>query len=253
MKVLVTGAAGVIGRVFRERYADYYSLKSLYYKTFFKPMRGEEVVQGDVTDFDSVLRAIDGVDAVVHLAHLWSREGWGEWETAQHNMSGTYNVFETARVSGLKKVVFASSNYACGYTIKEESLVSPGVPYRPYGFYGVNKVFGEILGRYYSDKYGISVVCLRIGWCLGIENPSNNFKETLSQESSSFYATSWKKVAMWISNRDLAQLIHRSLETKLKYGVFYGASENTPKIFDLTNTKEKLGYKPKDHAEDFLS
>jgi len=251
MKILVTGATGKIGTAFRERYKDQYSLRAMYHRTRLKPFPSEEVVQGDITDFDSMLKATEGMDGVVHLA-LVRRRDWGDWESAHRNMVGTYNVFEAARRSGLKKVVFASSNHACGYAVKENDLVGPDAPLRPDSFYGVNKAFGETLGRYYSDMYGLSVICLRIGWFPGLEDPSDRFMETLSEDQTSSFYSAGKLIAMWISNRDMAHLIHRSLETSLEYGIFYGVSENTPRIFDLAKTKEKLGYEPEDHAEDYL-
>ena len=251
IKVLVTGAAGKIGKSFRERYADYYSLRAMYHNTRVEPFPGEEAVQGDITDFDSVLRATKGVDAVVHLA-LVRRRDWGDWDSAHRNMVGTYHVFEAARRFGLKKVVFASSNHACGYAVKENDLVGPDAPLRPDSFYGANKAFGETLGRYYSDKHSLSAICLRIGWLPGLEDPSDRFREILSQDQTRSFYSAEKLIAMWISNRDMAQLIHKSLETDVKYGIFYGVSENTPRIFDLTTTKEKLGYEPEDHVEDYL-
>ncbi len=250
MKILVTGAAGRIGTAFRERYKDQYSLRAMYHRTPLKPFPSEEAVQGDITDSDSMLKATKGMDGVVHLALVRGRD-WGDWESAHRNMVGTYHVFEAARRSGLKKVVFASSNHACGYAVKENDLVGPDAPLRPDSFYGANKAFGETLGRYYSDMYGLSVICLRIGWFPGLEDPSDRFMEILSQDQSSSLYSAEKLIAMWISNRDMAQLIHRSLETYIGYGIFYGVSENTPRIFDLAETKEKLGYEPEDHAEDY--
>ena len=100
--------------------------------------------------------------------------------------------------------------------------------------------------------YGLSVICLRIGWFPGLEDPSDRFTEILSQDQTSSFYSAGKLIAMWISNRDMAQLIHKSLETNLEYGIFYGVSENTPRIFDLAKTKGKLGYEPEDHAEDYL-
>jgi len=89
-----------------------------------KPFPSGEVVQGDITDSDSMLKATKGMDGVVHLA-LVRRRDWGDRESAHRNMVGTYHVFEAARRSGLKKVVFASSNHACGYAVKELANTSP--------------------------------------------------------------------------------------------------------------------------------
>jgi nucleoside-diphosphate-sugar epimerase len=265
MKVLVTGASGRIGRAFVETYRDEYSLRLTSHRKLIEVSAGVEVVSADITDYDSILEAMEGIDAVVHLAA--DPRVQSPWDSILRlNLMGTYNIFEAARRSGTKKVVFASSNHACGYSVIESELVGPDSPMRPDSLYGVSKVFGEALGRYYSDRFDLSVICLRIGWAPGLEDPSNLFRERLSAErvdeshilldkrkrdSRDLYSTK-KLIAMWISNRDMAQLIHRSLETDLKFGVFYGTSNNTPKIFDLADTEKRLGYKPQDKAEKFL-
>ena len=117
---------------------------------------------------------------------------------------------------------------------------------------GVSKVFGEALGRYYSDSFGLSVICLRIGSCPGLEDPISYFKPFISGERPHITYTGEKLAGMWISNRDMAQLIYRSLESNLKFGIFYGVSDNDHKTFDLSETMEKLGYRPQDRVEDYL-
>lgn len=251
MKVLVTGAGGRIGKIFRRFYRDYYSLRLMYHRTPVEAASNEEVVKADIRDFDSVLKAIKGMEAVVHLAA--NPKVNAPWNSVlELNIIGTYNVFEAARIAGVKKVVFASSNHACGFAVLESDLVGPDAPIRPDSLYGVSKVFGEALGRYYSDKFGLSVICLRIGACPGLEDPTHLFRELLSGERAHPIYPPEKTVAMWISNRDIAQLIHRSLEANLRFGIFYGVSNNTPGIFDLSETKEKLGYNPQDNAQDYL-
>ena len=249
MKVLVTGASGRIGRAFRKAYKNYYSLRLLQHRSPVHASDDEEVVSADITDFQSVLRAMKGVEAVVHLAA--DPRVSAPWDSVlKLNIIGTYNIFESARLSGVKKIVFASSNHACGFAVKESDLIGPDAPIRPDSLYGVSKVFGEALGRYYSDRFGISVICLRIGACRP-DNPEEFFRNVLSGVRKYFYPPE-KYIAMWISGRDMAQLIHKSLEANIKFGIFYGTSDNERKIFDLRSAKEKLGYEPQDRAEDYL-
>jgi len=251
MKVLVTGASGRIGRAFRENYRDYYSLRLIYHQTPMEASAVEEVVPADITDFDSLLKTMEGVEAVVHLAA--DPRVNAPWDSIlKLNLVGTYNVFEAAYRYGVKKVVFASSNHACGFAVTESNLVGPDAPIRPDSLYGVSKVFGETLGRYYADRFGLSVICLRIGSCPGLDDPSEHFRMLLSGQRTHLTYSPQKLIAMWISNRDIAHLIHRSIETDLKFGIFYGTSDNTPKIFDITEAKEKLGYNPQDKAEKYL-
>ena len=251
MRVLVTGASGVVGRAFRHYHRGYYSLRLTYHRTPVKASPGEEVVPVDITDLRSVLKAVKGVEAIVHLAA--DARITAPWNSVlERNIIGTYNVFEAARRSGVRKVVFASSNHACGFSVRESDLVGPDAPVRPDSLYGVSKVFGEALGRCYSDRFGLSVVCLRIGLVRSRE-PETLFKEILSGETADQVYSARKLAAMWISGRDVAQLIHRSLEADLRFGIFYGASDNTQAVLDISDAKERLGYKPQDRLEDHVS
>jgi len=107
------------------------------------------------------------------------------------------------------------------------------LPPRPDSLYGVSKAFGELLGRYYSDRFGMSVICLRIGWFL--PEPTDQIAR-------------W----MWLSPRDCAQIMIRALETDLLYGVFYAISGNSSRHWDITDAMERLGYRPQDDAEQFF-
>ncbi|MGD0328857.1 MAG: NAD(P)-dependent oxidoreductase [Nitrososphaeria archaeon] len=251
IRVLVTGASGRIGIPFREAYSNYYSLRLMSHKKTLEALPGEEVISADIADLNSVTEAMNGVEAVVHLAA--DSKSNAPWDFILNlNIIGTYNVFEAARKVGVKKVVYASSNHACGLSVKELDLVGPDAPIRPDSLYGVSKVFGEALGRYYSDNFNLSVICLRIGYCLGPgrEDPSSYIKPLFLGKRLIY--TKEKLFAMWISNRDMAQLIHKSLESDLKFGIFYGISDNVHKIFDISETIEKLGYRPQDRVEYYL-
>ena len=251
MKVLVTGASGRVGVPFCKAYRDYYSLRLMFHKKVMDALPGEVVVSADITDLNSVIRAMDGVEAVVHLAADPKVEA--PWDSVLSlNIVGTYNIFEAARKVGVKKVVYASSNHACGFSVKELDQVGPDAPIRPDSLYGVSKVFGEALGRYYADNFSLSVICLRIGSCPGLEDPSSYVKPFISGERLHITYTGEKLAGMWISNRDMAQLIYRSLESDLKFGIFYGVSDSDHKIFDVSETMEKLGYRPQDRVEDYL-
>ena len=251
MKVLLTGASGRVGTPFREAYRDYYSLRLMAHKKTLEALPREEVVHADIADLDSVTSAMNGVEAVVHMAADPKVEA--PWDSILNlNIVGTYNVFEAARKVGVKKVVYGSSNHACGFSVKELDVVGPDTPVTPDSLYGVSKVFGEALGRYYADNFSLSVICLRIGSCPGLEDPSSYVKPFISGERLHITYTGEKLAGMWISNRDMAQLIYRSLESDLKFGIFYGVSDSDHKIFDVSETMEKLGYRPQDRVEDYL-
>lgn len=252
-KILVTGASGHIGQVFARYYGDYYALRLAYRSRPIEAAPGQEVVQMDLTDYDSVLRATEGVDAVVHLAA--DARLVSPWESVlRNNLVGTYHAYEAARAVGVARFVFASSNHAAGFAVREGGLVGPDAPHRPDSLYGVSKCYGESLGRYYHDRFDMAVICLRIGSCHQLDDPTAE-RERLRQVLASqhtFPYTPEQILGIWISNRDMAQLIHRSLEADCRFGVFYGVSDNTPAVFDLSETRRQLGYAPQDRVQDYL-
>jgi nucleoside-diphosphate-sugar epimerase len=134
------------------------------------------------------------------------------------NILGTYNAFEAARRTGCARVIFASSNHAVGmyevdaapdiYEPKSGILVRPDAPVRPDSLYGVWKVFGEALGRYYSDAFGLMVACLRIGSITAHDDPRH---PSVAQSSGWLNLTEAERfkryAATWMSQADFARLV----------------------------------------------
>lgn len=245
-RVLVTGGAGLVGTIIRERLSKKYDFTSL---DRTEAGSGRSVV-ADITDLGSLAAAFGGQDTVIHLAA--DRRADSPWDSnLQNNFVGTYNVFEAARQSGVRRVIFASSNHATGgyYTVEpwkhivagEFARLKPGYPLvteemriRPDGYYGVAKAYGEAMGSYYQDYHGVSSIHLRIGWVLSKDDP------TFSPFA----------LSLWLSHGDLAQIVALSIETKNPYAVVYATSDNQWKIFSLENARKVLGYRPEDRAGD---
>ena len=160
-RVLITGARGRIGTVLRPALRD--GLEELRLSDLSAPddlVSPETFVAADLTDQAAVQAAVDGVDAVVHLGAVPSEAAFEE--IAGPNLHGAFHVFEACRRAGVRRVVYASSNHATGMYAPGEPLDGAQPP-RPDGLYGASKVWGEALGRLYVDKFGLEVVCLRIG------------------------------------------------------------------------------------------
>jgi uronate dehydrogenase len=168
---------------------------------------------------------------VIHLAAITREAGFEDIFAG--NITTTYSVFEAARRARVRRVVFASSHHVIGFYPRGET-VGPDDPVRPDSFYGVSKVFGEALGRLYAEKYGLEVVCLRIG----------SFAER---------PTRARQLSIWLSPRDCLQLVRCCLDAPaVGFTVVYGASANTRGWWN-DDAAATLGYHPRDNAEEFAA
>jgi nucleoside-diphosphate-sugar epimerase len=238
MRVAITGANGDIGRVLGPYLAARHEVRLAVWdlpdgrEVPMPESSGAEVRRLDITDPGAVSQFVSGMDAVVHLAG--QREIEAVWSSLRGpNIDGTFNVFDACRSRGVGKIVFASSNHATGgYELDGQSGLDGSEVVRPDSLYGVTKAFGEALGRYFSDRHGISVICLRIGSFL----PAPDRERALHT---------------WLSYRDMCRLMSAALAADVRYGVYYGASANTQGQWDIRPAIAELGYDPQDNAESF--
>ncbi|MCA0872986.1 NAD-dependent epimerase/dehydratase family protein [Seohaeicola saemankumensis] len=228
--VLLTGAAGNLGKVLRNKLAGQYDLLRLSDLGEMDPAGpGEETVQCDLGDAGAVMQLAKGMDAIIHLGGM-SVENTFE-VILNANIRGTYNIYEAARKNGVGRVIFASSNHAIGFHEREKRL-DADAPLRPDSLYGVSKGFGEILAQYYFDKFGIETVSIRIG---------SSFAEPANR----------RMLATWLSFDDLASLVRRAIAAdRVGCTVVYGASDNPEQWWD--NSKAAfLGWQPRDSSAQF--
>jgi uronate dehydrogenase len=229
-RVLITGARGKIGTVLRPALRD--GVDELRLSDLQAPDdlgANETFFAADLADRAAVTRAIEGVDAVVHLGAVPDEAPFEE--LAGPNLHGAFHVYEACRRAGVKRVVFASSNHASG-------MYPVGVPLdgnqppRPDGLYGASKVFGEALGSMYADRFGLSVVCLRIG----------SFQSKPRER---------RELSTWISYPDTVRLVRAALTADdVGFAIVYGSSANTRRWWPPDTA---IGYEPEDDAEAFAS
>lgn len=237
--VLLTGAAGAVGQVLRKGLKPHYSLRLSDIRDLGEAQPGEEIRTADLSDSEAVYRLVEGVDAIVHMGGVLGAVrkdgkmvGESSWENVlQSNIMGTYNVFEAARRSGVKRVVYASSIHAHGF-YRRDTRVGLDSPPRPDTRYGLSKAFGEAAGRYFADKYGLEVVALRIA--------TYKPRPTLIRD-----------LGTWISPGDMVELVRCSLAyPDTHFDVLWGVSNNTRSLYDNPNAK-RYGYFPKDDSEQY--
>ena len=245
-RLVITGAGGKIGRVLRAGLESDNAVLGL----DIRRCPGVDRV-ADMRRLDRIAPAFEGVDAVIDLAADSSASA--SWESViRNNVASTAAVLEAARRAGVPRVVLASSNHVTGMYDHDEPYASilagsyagiepgsftrigTGAPIRPDGPYAVGKVLAEAAGRYYSDAFRLSVICLRIGQ-VNMEN---------KPKTESHWAT-------LLTHRDLVELVRCCLAAppSVRYGVFYGVSANTWRIWEIDDAREILGFTPRDDAE----
>lgn len=245
--VLITGMSGLIGRALRKQLEGRYALRALNRG----PVDGVPCHRADIGDLEAIAPAFEGVDTVVHLAADATSPN-PPWESIVHNnITGTYNVYEAARRAKVKRVIFASSGATVSGIEKDKPysdlvagryegltswpMLTPLSPVRPAALYGVSKVWGEVLGRQFSDTHGLSVVCVRIGRVRAEERPMAP-----------------REFTAWCSQRDIVSCLERCIEApeSLRYDIFFCNSRNKWSYRDLGHTRDVLGWEPMDAAED---
>jgi uronate dehydrogenase len=229
-RILLTGAAGGLGKVLRDRikaWADVVRLSDL---ADLGPAReGEEIVQCDLADKAAVMAMMEGVDAVLHFGGISVEAPFDD--ILQANIVGTANLYEAVHKAGVRRVVFASSNHAIGF-YKTTDMIDADDPTRPDTMYGVSKCFGESLSRYYYDRFGIETVCIRIG-------------------SSFPVPASARMLVTYLSYDDLVEALRCSLMTaRVGHTILFGMSDNPGKWWDNRKAGH-LGYVAKDSSAKF--
>ena len=246
--VLITGMSGLIGGALRRHLEALggYDLRALNRRK----VAGVPTHQADIGELEDIKAAFAGIDTVVHLAAHLGDEPWESLLRA--NLVGTYNIYEAARLAGVKRVVFASS----GSTIRGYEGMAPydaiaegryeDAPEQwpmithemtwPNGTYGASKIWGEALGRHYSDSHGLSVLCVRIGAVPADDRPRTA-----------------RDFSVYLSHQDVTNILHRCIEApeSVRYDIFFALSNNRWGYRDLEHPRQVLGFVPQDSAESF--
>ncbi len=262
--VLVTGVSGLIGNlvyVHLSRQTEAYEV----YGLDRSPTNSERIeshhavrvpaakfFEVELTDLYGLREAVAGKQAVVHLA---ADPGSRNWETLlPSNVIGAYNIFEACRLENVQRIIFASTVVVdFGYGVDEPySAIMQGdfanvpndyhkithdQPPRPSTLYSATKLWGEALAYHFMHEYGISCLCLRIGWVVDENVPPPKHGRSV-----------------WCSHRDVCQLVQKSLDAPadLRFDIFYGFSDNDYILASLDHTRNVLGYQPQDSAEEAL-
>jgi nucleoside-diphosphate-sugar epimerase len=240
-RILVTGMSGLIGGMVGRSLAKKHYVRALNRQD----VEGVDCIQADISDLDAIRPAFEGIETVVHMAAYLGPEFSGQ---VSGNLIGAYNVFEAAREAGVKRVIFGSSGatqmqYESDEPIKAmvearwddvpspRPILTPLDAPRPNGIYGAAKLWGEALGRYYSDAHGMSVICVRIGRVV---------KEDWPYDA--------RHAAVYCSHRDVIQMIEKcvSAPESVRFDLFYAVSNNRGRYRDIDHSRMVIGFVPED-------
>ena len=229
-RLLLTGAAGGLGRVLREPLRAWTDV--LRVSDLIDPgpaAEGEEAVVADLADRAAIQALLKDVDAVLHFGGV-SLESPFE-DLVGPNIVGLNHLYESAHDHGVRRIVYASSSHVVGF-YRQSEVVDTQVPLRPDCLYAVTKCFGEALSRYYFDRFGLETVCLRIG---------SSFAEPRNP----------RMLVSLLTYRDLVELVRCALfAPRVDHSIVYGVSDNDIRWWDNTRAAH-LGFRPRDSSRAF--
>ncbi len=231
MKIALSGATGNIGKILRKALPGRgFSVRS---HTGRSPgseiYAGEDVVSGDLRSPAVVDELLCGMEVLVHMAGTSVERPLPE--IIENNLVALHQVYEGALRNGVRRIIFASSNHAFGmYSVNDR--LKQECSYRPDGFYGLSKMWGEGLARLYWDKHGLESVCLRIG--SSEEIPENK-----------------RHLSTWLGREDLLEMVDSSIRAKnVGYATVWGVSNNACAYYDLSEVNA-VGYAPVQNAQEW--
>ena len=230
-RVLLTGAAGVVGSALRTGLQGVFDLILTDLRTPEGLEAHETFRAADLQDPAQIKQAMQGAQAVIHLGGIADEHTYERIRAI--NIDGTQHVLRAAQELGVRRVAFASSIHTVGYYPRSQQI-GPEVPVRPDTFYGVSKVAGEALGRLYWERYGLEFVAVRI--CSFQPRPQDA-----------------RHLSTWLSPRDAVQLFSRAVTApNLGYLTVAGISGNTRRWMTPEGW-DALGYTPQDDAEEYAT
>ena len=230
--VLITGPGGRVGSGLRRAFRDLFALRLFDARPLVPEGGNEECIQGDIGDLDALTAAAAGCLALVHLAATADEAPFVE-SLVPNNVVGLYNAFEAARQAGVRRFVFASTvQVLLGYP--HDQFVDDAAPVRPLTRYACTKVLGEALGRFYHDRFGLEVVCLRLG---AVPHPDHD------------NGPGWP---FYLSPRDCAGFVAGAIAGQPApedgFAVISVCSRGGAAMRDLERATRLLGYAPQDGA-----
>ena len=279
MRVLVTGAAGQLGRwIVKELRNREYEIKALDRKGFPKEPQfdGVETIYADIADPLSVISAAAGCDAIIHTAAYTSPHNAQPAELMRVNVIGTQNILEAAMAHGIKKTIITSSVGALGFSFPKHPCLPDFLPVtidhpcRPQDIYGLSKLMNEESALAATRLSGITTIVIRPPYIANLPEDLARpwFTHIIARHTDSYHSSLWS----YIDVRDLARAYRMALESDIEgYNAFHVMADDVwaesdaadlihrhlpdcekhipsltgASLYDLKLTEDKIGFKPR--------
>ena len=231
--VLVTGAAGRVGQAACQGLlARGHRVRAFDIR---QPIGVEDSIVGDIAQFAQVRQAMEQIEVVVHLAATPDEDDFMS-RLLPNNIVGLYNVLESARLSGVRRVILASTGQV---VMGHEGPwpITPEMPYSPRNWYASAKVLAEVAGRVYAHEHGLNVIVVRLGWC---PRDRRHAEELAGDEFGK---------DVYLSPGDAGRFFVCAVEAPadIRYCTVFATSKyiRRPR-YDLSAARDLLGYEPQD-------
>ncbi|HYP47190.1 MAG TPA: NAD(P)-dependent oxidoreductase [Thermoleophilaceae bacterium] len=226
MQIAVTGAAGRVGEfVVAELLRDGHGVVAVDLR---EPTPSEAVYRrADVERTDSLVEALAGCEAIIHLAAVAEEGILSRDATFRVNAQGTVNCLEAAERAGLQRFVLASSEGVLGFSYREREMkpdyfpIDEAHPLRPQDSYGLSKIAAEEACRTWTRRGALSTVCIRPCYCWGITLGEEAVMSL--QDPAAHYRSLW----VYIHLRDVARAYRLACEKEdLEHETFYVVADD---------------------------
>jgi len=236
MRVLLTGAAGFVGKAAIEVLRREHEVRLF----DVVPIPSEpEMLVGDIADFRTATEALAGMDAVVNLAIIATPGSYDTPELPMHvNVQGTANILEAARRAGIRRFVHMSSGaVVTGYS--RDTFIHVELPFKFSGMYCLSKALQEYLCRQYATEYGMTIIALRPWSVCDGRTMTAKGGQPLKYDGSYFGL---------VCRYDLAEACALGLRVDLTgFQPFHiMATDEGERWFDMERTHHVLGWYPKE-------